>query len=912
MGNHTSNRIPWGLALILLLAAGSRSLYLIFPSMDADQAINGLMARHILMGEFPIFFYGQDYCGSLENYLVAVVFLLCGSSRFTLDLAIGLISLVLVYFIFELASRVLDRRKALLAALLAAVPSGYFAFTSVLARSAYIETPLLGVLLFLVVGRILGGDRRPATYLLTGLLGGLGLWAHFLVVFYLVPAGLLLAIKERGFLRDPRVLAFLAAGVLLGGLPFWIYNTIHPLATWFFLQGNPGHEPFLESLKAFFGIRLPELLGVRDIAGKGFYIPLVSAILYGLILSGFLLLFLWRGTYFRRSLPGGRVFTPEADLTLALLLFYPLIFSLSGFAAHHTTRYLVPLYPAIPILLAFLFFQSPRGRRLPARIFLGLLLASNAYSIYRTAVVFQPRQVRDYQRRTQTEMAVISFLKERGIKKVYVPDYWVAVPLTFAAREEIIFAQPLLDRYPLFTRIVDRSPRPAFLLSGDAPDFEATLTGLGGTFQKERFGKWWLFFDIQAPPYRFSEIPTRRWRAYGETGGEMVAAVFDRNLDTRWSYGRDRIPGDAIVLDLGEKVPDLARVVLLAGTREGLPGGLRLEISADGLNWNTAANIPAYWNSLVWSGPHPFVQPEKGTAELIFSPQPGRFLKIIQTGGWAQKDWEIAEIVVYRASPGPADTARTGAPYLVDLLHILPTLGIDRVWAGPWIQAHLPPGYREEKEPGHRLGPLSWLTGGRSMGPLPPAFLVRKDQAEELREALDRLNPGMYRESVFREVTLFYAVAVRDHYRLLSRSNWRVAASINDQEAGKAVDGKRATRWTTRAPQVPETWFRLDLGRPETTNRLRLLLGNSRNDFPRRLEVRFSLSGSEWWAAAPLNPPVYWDGERWFRHQTNEPDLMFQPEPVRFIEFRQQGKERKHFWSIHEIEVFSPEDFSGK
>jgi hypothetical protein len=45
---------------------------------NADEAIVALMARHILQGERPIFFYGQAYMGSLDAYLVALGFLLFG------------------------------------------------------------------------------------------------------------------------------------------------------------------------------------------------------------------------------------------------------------------------------------------------------------------------------------------------------------------------------------------------------------------------------------------------------------------------------------------------------------------------------------------------------------------------------------------------------------------------------------------------------------------------------------------------------------------------------------------------------------------------------------------------------------------------------------------------------------------
>ncbi|MEK6221320.1 MAG: hypothetical protein N2D54_03645, partial [Chloroflexota bacterium] len=47
---------------------------------NADEAIVGLMARHILQGQRPVFFYGQAYMGSLDAWLVAAAFKLLGES----------------------------------------------------------------------------------------------------------------------------------------------------------------------------------------------------------------------------------------------------------------------------------------------------------------------------------------------------------------------------------------------------------------------------------------------------------------------------------------------------------------------------------------------------------------------------------------------------------------------------------------------------------------------------------------------------------------------------------------------------------------------------------------------------------------------------------------------------------------
>src|SRR3972149_261329 len=64
------------LALCLRLALPAAE---VFP-FNADEAIVGLMARHILAGTWPTFFYGQAYLGSLDAAFVAAAFALLGET----------------------------------------------------------------------------------------------------------------------------------------------------------------------------------------------------------------------------------------------------------------------------------------------------------------------------------------------------------------------------------------------------------------------------------------------------------------------------------------------------------------------------------------------------------------------------------------------------------------------------------------------------------------------------------------------------------------------------------------------------------------------------------------------------------------------------------------------------------------
>jgi predicted membrane-bound mannosyltransferase len=83
----TPSSIFWLAAgVVLLVAVLLRAALLAsgaFP-FNADEAIVGLMARHILAGQWPTFFYGQAYLGSLDATFVAAAFALVGEAVLTI------------------------------------------------------------------------------------------------------------------------------------------------------------------------------------------------------------------------------------------------------------------------------------------------------------------------------------------------------------------------------------------------------------------------------------------------------------------------------------------------------------------------------------------------------------------------------------------------------------------------------------------------------------------------------------------------------------------------------------------------------------------------------------------------------------------------------------------------------------
>jgi len=192
------------------LAIAVRLPFLVSGKMpfDSDEAVEGLMALHLLNGEFPAFFWGQAFKGVPEVYAAAGAFALFGSSVVTLK------SVTLAFFAayvavnFALLDKIARRWVAVAASLLLIFAPPALVLWSLAASAEYIVIMLLGTILLLLCLRLEEGRTRgqqTETPLLgaIGLVVGLGLWVHQIFVVYLLPVALILALQsERWKGRD--------------------------------------------------------------------------------------------------------------------------------------------------------------------------------------------------------------------------------------------------------------------------------------------------------------------------------------------------------------------------------------------------------------------------------------------------------------------------------------------------------------------------------------------------------------------------------------------------------------------------------------------------------------------------------------------------------------------------------------
>ena len=165
--------------------------------IDGDEALVGIQAERILHGVFPIYFYGIPYFGSLEAYLVALLFAIFGPSVPAMRAEPVILSLALVWLVWRFAGALaeqaqlspsLRRTFMTIAALLAAVPPLYDGVIEMRTFGGWIETFVLMLLLLLATLRLTqrwqqGASARELALRWAGIgfVVGLGMWVYPLI-----------------------------------------------------------------------------------------------------------------------------------------------------------------------------------------------------------------------------------------------------------------------------------------------------------------------------------------------------------------------------------------------------------------------------------------------------------------------------------------------------------------------------------------------------------------------------------------------------------------------------------------------------------------------------------------------------------------------------------------------------------
>lgn len=519
----TLNSLPlwsWGVLIGVVGVAVKVSLLAAdaFP-FNADEAVVGLMARHILQGHWPVFFYGQAYMGSLDASLVALSFALLGQSVIAIRVVQVFLYFGVIVTTMQLALEVFgSTSSAILAGLLVAVPTVNVTLYTTVSIGGYGEALLIGNLLLLLALKVHEDPHRRWAGIGWGFLAGLGFWGFGLTLVYSLPSFVLVVItsvKELGVRERVATLSGIIVAGLLGASPWvaWVLSRgvgtaiaevlgsaiagaspIEPLQA----IGSRAFNLLLFGPTVIWGLRPP--WGILWLAKP--LLPL--ALFFGLAVLGYAL----RSLRHRGRTRAGRWLLAGVALTLGLG------FVLTPFGADPSGRYFLPF--VVPEALFGADMLSILSARLDRRLAYGWLatvLAFNLWGTFETALRKPPGITTQFDPVTQVDPLALpdlmDFLREHGERRGYT-NYWVAYPLAFLSEEELIFVPrlpyhqdfrytPRDDRYPPYTQSVRESPTVAYITT----HHEALNARLRAAFERSavrwkeaQIGDYSLFYDL--------------------------------------------------------------------------------------------------------------------------------------------------------------------------------------------------------------------------------------------------------------------------------------------------------------------------------------------------------------------------------------------------------------------------------
>ncbi|MGA3086363.1 MAG: discoidin domain-containing protein [Thermodesulfobacteriota bacterium] len=632
--------------IILTLGIIIKILSIQILPFDSDQAIVGLMGKHILEGELPWLYYGDSYGGILEPILVSWSFLFFGISRGSLHLIPFIFSILFIVSIFQLGRELYDREIGLLSMLLAAVPFFFFGLYSSLAYGGYIEILWLGNLILLITHR-LAFQKETISFIplfFLGLLWGISWWTYPISIVYLITSFCFLLYCKVELIRKGKILTA-ASGFVLGSVPFWIWNSMHSFPFLKFSQPRENPVYFLRITNFFYGLidvfnpTLEEKLSLMAYGIAALFLVSVLFLLIG-------------KKWHRRKFPSGH------GHILLFIFFVSFCFFYIGsrFSEYKPLRYFLPLYSLIPFTLALLGWAI-KGRS--KTLFIGLIVALLIFMSYHQSALLshlKHNSIR-YRKQLQVEHSFFTFLNQKKIAYAYAPEYWSAVELTFNAQENPVFSLPFKNRYPLYTLVADGVSKPAFVLEGKyRQSFEEMFKNIGGTYKKELFAPYQkikgylVYYDFKPPALDSLEILPDRWKGKTNINSDSAREGFDRNISSWWTSSSPQQEGVFYQINLG-KVYKINRIVLLHGMgREwDFPVQYRIELSSNERDWKEIASAKNNWAYLFWSGGRPFWKLRNGRKENNFNPHNAQFIRITLTGPTPQ-DWSIGELFVYQAA----------------------------------------------------------------------------------------------------------------------------------------------------------------------------------------------------------------------------------------------------------------------
>ena len=675
VGEGEQKKLDWfWLCAILLIGFLVRLHFLWITSagIESDEAIVGLMAKHMSEGRaWPIFYYGQNYLGSFEAILTSFVFRLIGVSNFSLKCVPFIFSLFHIIAVYELACLLFGKHAARVTALCVAVPPSALLIWSLKARGGFIELVVIGTLSLIVSVKLL--NARYECLSLSKLCGlgfilGFGWWINNQIIYYMASIGVVFffyflfskrVIKGAIYLRFIKILqvgSLGAVGFFLGGAPFWYANLFNkPRFTTFLELGKSAKSSdVFNYLEGFWVEALPILLGARRLWNEQDVFYGASAIVFAIYaLCIVVAIIACCSAYRSHGNSKSNVSVASIVLIGLFCLFIQIIFSISGFGwLSKEPRYLLPIYSVqfllIGIAVAWIWHVKSLSwmRFVLSNLVIAALLSVHLLSSYYKglAIPGEPFIGSEGDRVQRDHKALYAWLNNNNYQHI-VTNYWVGYRVAFETNERVTFTrfrQPRSLRVPEYEQVgLEYLENPVYVLGAkEAEMVSRVFRDSGFIFRATEVSGYIIFDNLRPIVPRGEQIDLSMATLYASSRASWLKNLVDDNINTRWGSGMPQSPNMFIEVELPVNTVISGIDIDMGLWPQDVAAKLLIEaISDSGSRCVLFDRVPDL--ELVRDG---------RTVEINFPVMRTQKIKIFQTANRAVFDWSIAEIRVYAPS----------------------------------------------------------------------------------------------------------------------------------------------------------------------------------------------------------------------------------------------------------------------
>ena len=399
---------------------------------NADEAVVGLMARHVLDGELTVFYWGQAYGGTQEVLLTAPLFSAFDSSWLLLRLVSIVLGAVAALLVWRVGLRTLGEPAATAAGLVFWLWPPFTLVALTHSQGFYASNVVYCALLLLLALRVVERPERGRIAVL-GLVLGLAFWQTAQIVP--VAAGVI----AWTIWKAPRALRELPvalAAALAGALPWLLWNLDHGWES----LAQPDYGDKLQSLRLLASPTLPMMVGLRAPFSAELLLP--AALTY-LLYVALVVLFVVGAIRTRRR---------TVSLLYTVAAVFPFVYALAPKTslALGTPRFIVVLTPVLALLLAQVATTYARAVAVVLLVTVVSVVTiermDDWFSGTPRAITHEiglgPRHTLQWVPRDLGPL--VDTLDELGIDHVYA-EYWLAYRLAFDTRERIVAVENPFD-----------------------------------------------------------------------------------------------------------------------------------------------------------------------------------------------------------------------------------------------------------------------------------------------------------------------------------------------------------------------------------------------------------------------------------------------------------------------------------